>query len=539
VLKWAVLITLGAGQFIMVLDSTVMNVSIQRVIGDLHTTVSKVQLAIATYTMTTAALLLIGGKVGDIIGRRRAFRIGLVAFGIGAGVTALAQSMGILIGGWSILEAVGAALMIPAILALIAANYEGPDRVVGYGVIGGISGAAAAAGPIVGGWVATIGSWRDVFAGEAVIVVVLLLLTRVIRDAPLGRDRPHLDVVGGLLSASGLALAVLGVVESSTWGWIDPKDDLTVAGVAVTPFGLSAVPFLIVAGCGLIVAFVLWERRVVARRKDPLVQLSMMRLPQMRAGLSTMAVMMLCLGGMFFVLPLYLQIVLGKNPLQTGVAVLPLSLAVFFVAGGAARLSTRVAPRLLIQTGLILVAAGSVLLLTVIAPTFGDLRFTGSVLVIGIGLGLVASQVTNVNLASAGPAETSEVGALQGTARNLGSALGTAIVGSLLLGTLTTTFDHRVERNSALPAIVRSQVAGRTKRGLVFVPAPVAAAAIRGRGVPEPVVRRLKAAYSSSQVDAIKIAVGGVAVFALLGCGVTRRLPARPVDAPPVAVASA
>src|SRR5882757_7014563 len=214
----------------MVLDSTVMNVSIQRVITDLDTKVQTMQLAIATYTLTTAALMLIGGKLGDIIGRRLAFRIGLITFGAGALVTALAPSMGILILGWSILEAVGAALMIPAIIALLAANYEGRDRVVAYGAIGGIAGAAGAAGPIIGGWVATVGSWRDVFAAEAVIMLVLLGVSVIIRDAPLGRAKPKLDVVGSVLSAGGLALAVLGIVQSSTWGWITPKHPPMIGG---------------------------------------------------------------------------------------------------------------------------------------------------------------------------------------------------------------------------------------------------------------------------------------------------------------------
>jgi predicted MFS family arabinose efflux permease len=293
------------------------------------------------------------------------------------------------------------------------------------------------------------------------------------------------------------------------------------------------VPFLIVIGCALVVAFVFWERRVTAGGRDALVELSMLRVAQLRAGLSTMTVMMLCLGGMFFILPLYLQVVLGKDPLQTGVAVLPLSLAVFLVAGGASRLSTRVAPRRLIQAGFALVAVGAVLLLTTIAATLDSLRFAGSILVLGIGLGLISSQVTNVNLASTGPANTSEVGALQGTAQNLGSALGTAIIGSVLLGFLTTTFDHRVERSATLPARAKTAVAARTKHGLAFVPAPIAAAAVRRKGVPAPVVTQLEADYATSQVDALKLAAGGVAIFALLGLGMTRRLPAQPLRAPP------
>jgi MFS family permease len=216
-----------------------------------------------------------------------------------------------------------------------------------------------------------------------------------------------------------------------------------------------------------------------------------------------------------------------------------MSLAVLFVAMGASRLSSRVAPRLLIQIGFVCVAAGSALLLTTIAATLDSLRFAASLLVIGIGLGLMASQVTNVDLASAGPAKTSETGALQGTAQNLGNALGTAVIGSLLLGFLTTTFDHRVENDTSLPVKPRSQVAARTKHGLAFIPAAEAGAALRKKGVPAPIVSQLEPNYAQSQVDALKIAVGGVGLIALLGLGVTRRLPAQPLRAPPTAAVSA
>lgn len=538
-LKWAVLIALCSGQFVMVLDSTVMNVSIQRVIEDLDTDVATMQLAIATYTLTTAALMLVGGKIGDIIGRRLAFQIGLVTFGAGALTTALSQSIGVLILGWSILEAIGAALMIPAILALLVSNYQGADRVIALGAIGGIAGAAAAAGPMIGGWVATVGSWRDVFAAEAVIMVCLLGTSRIIADAPLGRARPRLDVVGALLSASGLALAVLGIVQSSTWGWITPKEAPTIGGTALEPLGLSVVPFLIVAGLLLLAAFAIWERRLASAGRDTLVDLAMLRIARLRAGLGTVGVMFLCLGGIFFLMPLYLQIVLGKDPLETGVRLLPMSLAVLFVAMGASRLSTRVPPRRLVRLGFLFIAVGAALLVLTIDPHFDALPFAGSVLVIGIGLGLIGSQVTNVNMSTAGPEKTSETGALQGTAQNLGTALGTALIGSILLSFLTATFDHRVEGDKSLPYAPRHQVREKTREGLAFIPAAAAGAELRQKGVPAPVVAQLEADYAQSQVDALKIAVGGVALFALLGlAGVTRRLPASPLRAPPTEAAA-
>lgn len=526
---------LASAQFIMVLDSTVMNVSIQKVIDDLDSTVTRMQLAIAAYTLTMAALMMVGGKVGDIVGRRRAFRAGLVLYGLGAAITAAAPSMGVLILGWSIVEAIGAALMIPAVAALIAANYEGADRALCYGVIGGMAGAAAAAGPIIGGWVSTQWSWRDVFAAEAVIVVGLLAASRVIRDLPRPERPPRLDVPGALLSAAGLALVVLGVVQSTDWGWIHPKAALTIAGTETTPFGFSAVPLVILAGLVLLYGFAAWERHTAGAGRDPLVRLEMLRVPRLRAGLASMVVMTLALGGTFFVLPLYLQIVLGKDPLDTGVAILPLSVAVFAVSLGASRLSSRVAPRRIIRAGVLAILLGAVLLMATVDPELRSFAFGTSIAVLGAGLGLMASQIGNVNLSAVGPAETSEVGGLQGTAQNLGTAVGTALIGSILLGSLTGAFDRHVESNPSLPAHVRSQVTAETKEGIQFVPAATAETVLRRAGLPSAQVDDIDSDYRDAQISALKVALGAVATVALLGLAATRRLPAEPLspnDAP-------
>jgi EmrB/QacA subfamily drug resistance transporter len=529
--KWLVVVALASAQFIMVLDSTVMNVSIQRVIDDLDTTVTRMQLAIATYTLTMAALMMVGGKIGDIIGRRRAFRIGLALFGLGAAITAAAPSMGILIVGWSIIEAIGAVLMIPAVMALITSNYEGRDRAIAFGIVGGIIAAAAAAGPIIGGWVSTSFSWRDVFAGEVVIVIGLLFASRLIRDAPREGRPPRLDLIGALLSASGLGLAVLGVVQSTDWGWIHPKQALEIGGTEITPFGFSVVPFLIVAGILLVGAFVAWEHRMTERGRDPLVRLEMLRIPRLRAGLSTMMVMMLAMGGTFFALPLYLQIVLGKDPIETGIHMLPLSIAVFFFSLGASRLSSRVAPRRIIRVGIVAIVVGALLLLATVESTLNTVEFEIAMAILGVGLGLMASQIGNVNLSSVSPSETSEAGGLQGTAQNLGSALGTALIGSILLTSLTGVFNSNVAANPDVPKKVREGVAQQTSGGLAFVPASRAEDELRQQGLPNDEVEPLTDAYSEAEVTALKTALGGVAIIGLAGLLVTRRLPSEPLVA--------
>ena len=215
---WRVILILSAAQFILVLDTTVMNVSISSVVADLNTTVEKVQLAITAYMLVMASTMLLGGKLGDIWGRKRAFRIGLVVFAIGSGLTSIAPNVGWLLFGWSLIEGLGAAVLVPALIALIASNYEGQKRAVAYGIIGGVAAAGAAAGPLIGGAVTTALSWRVVFAGEVVIAIFVLLASGMIRDAP-RQKAGKLDWVGAALSIAGLFLIVFGVLQSSAWGW--------------------------------------------------------------------------------------------------------------------------------------------------------------------------------------------------------------------------------------------------------------------------------------------------------------------------------
>src|SRR3954469_2528368 len=252
--KWGVLAVLGAAQFLMVLDQAVMNVAISQLVDDFDTTVTTIQAVIAFYALVMAGLMLTGGKLGDIWGRRRAFRVGLCIYGLGSGLTAASWSVPSLMLGWSVLEGIGAALVMPALVALVATNFEDRDRTLAYGVLGGVAGAGIAVGPILGGWATTELSWRVVFAGEVVVVLFILAMTKKIADSPRVGAAPRLDGVGTALSATGLGLVVVGTLQASTWGWVRPKDS------PVEPFGFSLTLFVVAAGAGLIWAFVWWQR---------------------------------------------------------------------------------------------------------------------------------------------------------------------------------------------------------------------------------------------------------------------------------------
>src|ERR671922_1579632 len=292
--KWSVLAVLGVAQFLMVLDQAVMNVAISQLVDDFDTTVTTIQVVIAFYALTMAALMLTGGKLGDIIGRRRAFAIGLCIYGAGSALTAASWSVPSLMLGWSILEGIGPALVLPALVALVAGNFQGSDRAIAYGVLGGVAGAGIAVGPILGGWVTTDFTWRLVFVGEVVVAIGILFGTRWIRE-PARRGRaPKLDWIGGVLSAAGLALIVMAVLQASNWGWLLPSSS------PVEPFGLSLTPFVLAAGGVILAGFRAWERRREEGGFDPLVHFSLFSIETLRGGLAMLLAQNLILMGIFF-----------------------------------------------------------------------------------------------------------------------------------------------------------------------------------------------------------------------------------------------
>src|SRR3954463_977490 len=253
--KWLPLIILAMAQFVMVLDSSVMNVAISQIVDDLDTTIQGVQTAITLYTLVMAAFMLLGAKLGDILGRNRAFAIGLAIYGVGSLTTALSPNLGVLLVGWSGVEGFGAVLVVPAIAALTAATYEGKDRALAYALLGGIAAVAIAAGPLIGGWVTTEFTWRYVFAGETVVVIGILLFRGRIARAPAPARIPRLDFVGVALSSAGLGIVVLAILRSSVWGFILPRTPPTIGDTEIAPLGFSPVPFMVLSGIAVLWAF--------------------------------------------------------------------------------------------------------------------------------------------------------------------------------------------------------------------------------------------------------------------------------------------
>jgi EmrB/QacA subfamily drug resistance transporter len=517
----------ASAQFVMVLDSSVMNVSISQIVADLDTTIQGVQLAITAYTLVMAAFMLAGAKLGDIIGRDKTFAIGLAVYGLGSLTTALSPNLTVLLLGWSLVEGLGAALVVPAIVSLIAGTYAGKQRALAFGIVGGVAGAAVAAGPLIGGWVTSEFSWRYVFAGEVVIVVAILALRRRLGQSPRVANPPKLDYVGMLISSVGLALIVFGILKSSEWGLIEPKGALTIGGQEITPLGFSAVPFLILGGLGCLAGFAAWEERRERLGRDALLDRSLLRIEQLRAGLTTLAMQQLILLGTFFVLPVYLQVVLGLDAFETGKRLFPMSVAMFAAAMAGPKLAAGIAPKRVAQAGLVALAAASVVLLGTINVELDKAEFAIALALFGVGAGLLLSQLGNVIMSSVDPSKTNEAGGLQGTAQNLGASLGTALIGAVLIAALTNGFQSRIEENPAVPAAVREQVVAATQKGIPVVPVADVEQAALEKGTSQETATALAGDYGDAQLAGLKRAIGAVGVFALLGLWFTRKLPGR------------
>jgi MFS family permease len=526
--SWLPVAVLAAAQFVMVLDSSVMNVSISQIVKDLDTTVQGVQLAITAYTLVMAAFMLAGARLGDILGRDRAFALGLAIYGLGSLTTAVSPSLGVLLVGWSGIEGLGAALVIPAIVSIVAGTYQGAQRATAFGIIGGVAGAAIAAGPLIGGWVTTELSWRYVFAAETVVVIAILLVRRRVLTGGRVAHPPQLDVVGVLLSAAGLGLVVFGILKSSSWGLIEPRGALTIGGQEITPLGFSVVPFLILAGCGLLWVFARWEEHRTAAGKDPLFDRAMLGIRPLRAGLSTLLMQQLLLLGVFFVLPVYLQLVLGLDAFETGKRLFPMSVTMFLAALAGPRLSAGLAPRRVSQLGLLAILAASVLLLSTIDVELNGTAFAIALAIFGVGAGLLLSQLGNVIMSSVDPKDTNLAGGLQGTAQNLGASLGTALIGAVLIAALTTGFNDRVQANDQLREPVKQQVQQATEKGIPVASVDQVEEAARSAGVPPQQAQALAQDYGEAELDGLRRALGAVGLLAVLALLATRGLPGAP-----------
>jgi EmrB/QacA subfamily drug resistance transporter len=432
-----VAVLLAMAMFVLVVDTSLMNVSISKVVDDLDTTVSGVQSAIALEALVSAAFILIGSKIGDLIGRKRAFVLGLLGYALGALAMTLSQSLTAIIVFWAIIGGLGASLLLPAMQSLIHGNFEGAAQKKAYALVGAAAAIAAAVGPLVGGFLTTLLSWRVGFLLEDVVIVVVLSGMKLVHDVPYTGPR-GVDVVGAVLSAIGMAGVVIGVLV-----WQEGGEFVGLL-IAVGLVGLGSLAF--------------WLVRRKREGKPTLLDPDLFKHALFRLGISGQLLQNVSLGGMMIALPIYLQMVQEYNALQTGLTIAPLSLTMFAVALLAGRKAGTRRPAVLIRAGWGLLFIGTLSLIPIVPRADSGWALVVPLIVAGGGLGLLVSQLNNYTLSPISNERVSEAAGVNSAAGSFGLSFGLAFAGAIMLATLSIAFTQMAQDSKVLSPAEQTQV---------------------------------------------------------------------------------
>ncbi len=430
-------ILLAMAMFVLVVDTSLMNVSISAVVTDIDATVSGVQSAIALEALVSAAFILIGGKVADLIGRKLAYTLGLCAYGIGALSMTLAQSIVPVIVFWAVVGGIGAALLLPGMQALIHGNFEGAAQKRVYALVGASAAIAAAVGPLIGGFLTTALSWRVGFLLEALIIVVVLSGLGLVKDVPYHGPR-QIDLVGAILSVLGMGGLVLGILVWQEGG------EAVGALIAVGLVGLGSLAY--------------WLVRRKREGRAVLVDPALFASQHFRLGISGQMMQQIALGGAMITLPIYLQMVLEYNALEAGLSLAPLSLSMFAVSMLAGRRAADRRPPSIIRWGFVLLIVGIVGVLVVVPRADSGWALVPALAVTGSGLGLLVSQLNNYTLAPIEEERVSEAAAVNSAAGSFGLSFGLAFAGAIMLASLAYLFTAMADDSAVLPPADKEQV---------------------------------------------------------------------------------
>ena len=431
-------ILLAMAMFVLVVDTSLMNVSISAVVHDLHTTVSGVQSAIALEALVSAAFILIGSKVGDLIGRKRAYVLGLLGYAVGALAMALAQSLTAIIIFWAIVGGLGASLLLPAMQSLIHGNFEGAAQRQAYALVGAAAAIAAAVGPLLGGFITTYLSWRIAFLLEDLVIIVVLSGIRLVRDVPYTGPR-GVDVVGAVLSVLGMGGIVLGILV-----WQE---------------GGESVAALLVIGVVAMGGLFYWLVRRKREGKPTLLDPGLFRSAGYRFGISQQMLQQIALGGTMIALPIYLQMVLEYNAMQAGLSIAPLSLSMFGMALLAGKKAGKRRPASIIRAGFALLTLGLAVLVPIVPRASSGWYLLVPLVIAGSGLGLLVSQLNNYTLSPISEERVSEAAGVNSAAGSFGLSFGLAFAGAIMLATLSVAFTNLAQDSTVLTPADQQQVA--------------------------------------------------------------------------------
>jgi EmrB/QacA subfamily drug resistance transporter len=501
---WAALLTIGFGVSLVIMDATIVNVALPVVIKDLSLTATEAQWMNAIYSLVFAALLITVGRIGDLKGRRLLFLIGMVVFMLASVVAGLSVNGPMLVAA-RFVQGIGAAMILPSTLSSLNALFVGRARVIAFAVYGSAIGGMAALGPLLGGWLATNYSWRWAFWLN--IPVGILVVVGIVRAVPETRDlsaTPSRDLLGVALTMVGMGAIVFGLIEAETYGWIHSDSG-----------SVSPIPFVLAFGIAAMVVFVLHERRRAAGGRPVLVDLGLFAIPTFSAGVVAALIVAFGEFGLLFTLPLLLQGALGYTALETGWIIVALALGTFLVSGLLPCISHFLPQRTVVQIGLGLEAAAVAALALIISVDVTAWQLSACLFVYGIGVGMATAQLTSLLLSDVPVDESGQASGLQSSVRQLGSALGVAVLGGILIATLGRATQANLTALSLPAKLVDSVTSAVTDS---------AGTAIAGLQA-QPNLAAVANAAADAMIWASKVTTGLAAVALLVGVLATFRLP--------------
>jgi EmrB/QacA subfamily drug resistance transporter len=494
-------VLLAMAMFVLVVDTSIMNVSISAVVHDLGTTASGVQSAIALEALVSAAFILIGSKVGDLIGRKKAYILGLLGYAIGALAMALAQSLVAVIVFWAIVGGLGASLLLPAMQSLVHGNFEGIAQKKAYALVGAAAAIAAAVGPLIGGFITTYLSWRVAFLLEDLIIVLVLAGIKLVKEVPYTGSR-HIDLVGAILSVLGMGGIVLAILV-----WEE---------------GGEAVVALAIAGVVSIAAFAWWLARQKRAGKPALIDPGLFSQQLFRSGITGQLLQQIALGGLMIVLPLYLQMVFEYSAMGAGLTIAPLSLTMFAIALVAGKRSGRRRPASIIRAGFALAALGVAVLIPIVPRATNGWYLVAPLIIAGAGLGLLVSQLNNYTLSPIDEEHVSEAAGVNSAGGSFGLSFGLAFAGSVLLAFLSLSFTHQANESTVLTGAQKTEVSDTLEHDAEFMSNSTLQEQIANE---RPAVREeILSINTTAQHQSLQIALLIPLASALLGLGVSFRM---------------
>jgi EmrB/QacA subfamily drug resistance transporter len=453
--KWTPVFVLSLALAIILVDATLLNVSFSTLVKDLNTNIQSLQWVITAYSLTIAALTITGGRLGDLFGRKRMFIIGAALFAIGSFIASISTNVSTMIIGESIIEGIGAAMMMPATASLLVSKYKGRDRGIAFGIWGGVAAAATAIGPLLGGFLTTYYSWRWGFRINVFVAAILIIGSIFIKEYHEKSKKQKIDFTGVILSSLGMLSLVYGIIEASTYGWWKAKIIYTAFGNNYKLWGYSITPFAIGLGLFILLLFILWERRVERLDKSPLVSLHLFGNKQFMSSVITTAIFALGQAGLIFSMPIFLQGVRGSSAFETGLTLLPMSLTALIIAPIAGILSHKIHPKRLIQVGLVAFITGYALIFLTLNVNTTRLDVVIPFAILGFGMGTMMSSISNLTLSAVSPEQAGEASGVNNTMRQVGSTLGTAIIGAVMLTAITTHLVDGLNSSPIIPSFIK------------------------------------------------------------------------------------